>query len=238
MGSAEHKSRNHVKAPSLLKGILICGHCQTPMGATFTTKDGKRYRYYLCQHARKTGHEACPIRTLPAGDIENLVLMQVRRILNTPEIIAETFRKVVNRQAATVKKLEQQATAFNDELATLQSTAKRLREPANNSSELSTVDLAEIEAKIDNANSQLASTKAELNYYQEHPLTEHGLANELHVLDGIWEELFPGERARIIRLLIHKIVVTRDGIDIVLQADGIEGLATEMKGEATHAEQH
>ena len=238
MSAAAHGGNRHSPTPALLKGILVCGHCGTPMGMTFTTKAGKRYRYYLCQHANKSGYDACPIRTVPAGDIENLVMMQVRRVLSTPEVIAETFRQVVSREAATVKELDRQVAALNDELVTLQSTAERLREPTNNAPDFASTELTGITTRIDDTQGQLDATEAERRFYHDHPLTEHGLANELHRLDGIWEELFPGERARIIHLLIDKVVVTMDGIDIVLQADGIEGLASEMKGEATHAEQH
>ena len=85
-------SNPRAKTPSMLKGILRCGHCGTSMGATFARKNGKTYRYYLCLQARKSGYDACPVRTLPAGDIEALVVSQVRRVLQAPEIVGRVCR--------------------------------------------------------------------------------------------------------------------------------------------------
>jgi len=238
IGSEGQSGTSHSKTPALLKGILTCGHCGTRMGITYTKKKSKRYRYYLCQTAKKKGYAECPIRSVPAGDIENLVLMQIRRMLKTPEMVAQTFRQVVRREAATREKLETKATELNIEIATLKSAAERLRDAGNGSSELMADELYGIEAKIENLASQLASIETEQNFYDDHPLSEHDLSDELGKLDGLWDELFPGEKKRIIRLLVDEVVVTDDGIDIVLQADNVEGLALEIRGENSHAKCH
>jgi len=222
----------------LLKGILTCGHCGTSMGITYTKKGGKRYRYYLCQQANKNGYDECPIRSVPAGDIENLVLMQVHRMLDTPEMVAETFRQVAGREAAIQEELNTRAAELNKEMSTLQSAAERLKTAGNSSSELMADELNGIEAKIEHLSSELASIETEQEFYNNQPLSEIDLADELRRLDGLWDELFPGEKKRIIRLLVDEVVVAKDGIDIALQTDGVEGLALEMKGEEAHAECH
>jgi len=48
-------------------------------------------------------------------------------------------------------------------------------------------------------------------------------------LDPIWEELFPAEQARIVRLLVSDVVVHPDGLQIQLRADGLESLALELR---------
>src|SRR5579872_4571742 len=40
---------------AFLSGLLFCKHCSTPMVATYTQKPGRRYRYYVCQGARRNG---------------------------------------------------------------------------------------------------------------------------------------------------------------------------------------
>jgi DNA invertase Pin-like site-specific DNA recombinase len=81
------------KAPSLLRGILWTksGYAMTP---TYTVKKGKHYRYYLCTKAIKIGPEACDVVRVPAGDIERAVLTHVRRVLKSPEVVAQTIREV------------------------------------------------------------------------------------------------------------------------------------------------
>jgi DNA invertase Pin-like site-specific DNA recombinase len=80
------------KTPALLRGILRCAHCGCAMGPTYTKKRGRFYRYYLCVHASKNGHDSCPTRSLSAGEIEHTVVDQLRAILRAPEFLAKTYR--------------------------------------------------------------------------------------------------------------------------------------------------
>jgi site-specific DNA recombinase len=50
----------------------------------------------------------------------------------------------------------------------------------------------------------------------------------LHQIDHVWEQLFPDEQSRIVKLLVEKIIVTPDNIDIRLLANGVERLALEI----------
>jgi recombinase-like zinc beta ribbon protein len=49
------------------------------------------YRYYVCLGASRRGHETCPVRSIAAGEVEGLVLGQVRRLLASPELVARTL---------------------------------------------------------------------------------------------------------------------------------------------------
>ena len=51
-------------------------------------------------------------------------------------------------------------------------------------------------------------------------------------IDKVWENLFPNEQGRIVRLLIEKIIVTANKIDMRLRDNGIERLAMEVTDSA------
>ena len=53
----------------------------------------------------------------------------------------------------------------------------------------------------------------------------------LQRLDPVWEELFPGEQARILQLLIERVDVSLDGIDIRLRTDGLTSLVADLRGQ-------
>ena len=44
----------------------------------------------------------------------------------------------------------------------------------------------------------------------------------------MWEELYPAEQARILRLLIERIDVAPDGISVTLHAAGVRSLVAEL----------
>ena len=86
-------NRTRSETPALLKGILRCGHCDKSMGITWSRKNGRQYRYYLCVSASKNGYATCPVRSIAAGTVERDVVDQLRSMLQSPEIIANTFRQ-------------------------------------------------------------------------------------------------------------------------------------------------
>jgi site-specific DNA recombinase len=63
---------------ALLKGLLRCVPCDCAMSPAHTTKGEKRYRYYTCSSAQKKGWDTCPSKSIPAAEIEELVVEQVR----------------------------------------------------------------------------------------------------------------------------------------------------------------
>ncbi len=59
-------------------------------------------------------------------------------------------------------------------------------------------------------------------------VTETDARTALQQLDPLWDELFPAEQARIVALLVDRIDIGTEGLDIRLRVDGLHGLAREM----------
>ena len=85
-----NRTRAQTAAP--LKGVLRCGSCGRAMKPSHTRKGGRLYRYYTCQHALKSGHDACPLKTVAAREIEGIVLGQLQTLTRTPEMVARIWK--------------------------------------------------------------------------------------------------------------------------------------------------
>jgi hypothetical protein len=59
-------------------------------------------------------------------------------------------------------------------------------------------------------------------------LAESEVIEALGALEPVWDELYPAEQARILRLLIERIDVAPDGISVTLHAAGIRSLVAEL----------
>ena len=153
-------ARNRDRPPALLRGLLY-GPDGRAMSPTHTRKKGRLYRYYVSQAVLQGGAVAndSAVRRLPAGEIEGLVLGQVRALLRQPEVVVGTWR------------------------------AARAEAP---------------------------------------DLTEAEVREALGRLDPLWDELFPGEQERIVRLLVERVTVTDTGAEIRLNLEGLTGLARDM----------
>ena len=80
------------QSPALLKGLIFSetGAAMTP---TTTKKGPKLYRYYVSMDVirnRDTGDETAPTR-LAAGMVEEAVVTEIRRILQTPEVVTQVL---------------------------------------------------------------------------------------------------------------------------------------------------
>ena len=63
---------------------------------------------------------------------------------------------------------------------------------------------------------------------QDGEITEAAARDALTRLDPLWDELFPAEQARIAALLVERIDIGTDGLNVRLRMDGLIGLAQEM----------
>ncbi len=48
-------------------------------------------------------------------------------------------------------------------------------------------------------------------------------------LDAIWDQLFPAEQTRIVKLLVEKVIVSPNDLEVRLRANGIERLVLELR---------
>ena len=59
-------------------------------------------------------------------------------------------------------------------------------------------------------------------------ITEAEVRDAFERLDPMWDELFPAEQARIVALLVERVHIGTDGLNVRLRVDGLSGLAREM----------
>ena len=51
----------------------------------------------------------------------------------------------------------------------------------------------------------------------------------LQRLDPVWNELFPAEQARVVQLLVERVDVSPDGVEIRLRTEGLANLTAELR---------
>ncbi len=140
------------------KGLIFApgGHAMTP---SHTRKNGKLYRYYVATDAIRQGYAECAVRSVPAAEVEEAVVAQVRHLLRTPEVIARTWAAAKSEVEVPEREVVETVTAFAP----------------------------------------------------------------------LWDELFPAEQARIVRLLVERVDLSPDGMQVRLRAEGLQTLVAELR---------
>ncbi len=94
-------SRIRNRHGALLKGLVRCEACDCAMVHHFSSvrkgKATKRYHYYVCRKAQAQGWASCPSPALPAGDLEQFVIDQIR-VLATDEATASAIVNIAEIQ--------------------------------------------------------------------------------------------------------------------------------------------
>ena len=149
--------------PALLKGLIFTGDGRA-MTPTWTKgSSGRTYRYYQPTRDIKEGCGASGIKMLPAGEIEEAVMAQIRGILRSPEVVTQVWRGI--------SKLKDKATAGMDEVQ---------------------------------------------------------MSVALNRIELVWDQLFPLEQHRIVTLLVDRVIVAPDELQVKLRPNGVENLALDV----------
>jgi len=89
--------KSRITSAPLLKGIIRCGVCGAKMVPTYTKKQGKRYRYYLCSSKAVGNNDSCKIARVSANEAENVITNQILTLLRKPEFIVNTIGQAVGK---------------------------------------------------------------------------------------------------------------------------------------------
>ena len=65
---------------------------------------------------------------------------------------------------------------------------------------------------------------------EQDDITEDEAREALTQLDPLWDELFPAEQARIVQLLVERVDVRMNGVEVRLRPNGLAGLVREVAG--------
>jgi site-specific DNA recombinase len=65
---------------------------------------------------------------------------------------------------------------------------------------------------------------------EQDDITENEAREALIELEPLWDEFFPGEQARIVQLLVERVDVRMNGVEVRLRPNGLAGLVREVAG--------
>ncbi len=88
----QEKYRGRSKLPeykddSILKNMISCSCCDSPMHITTIKRGVKRYRYYISAVAEKKGHSYCEVAQVNAGELENVILKTIKPLFKKTDLI-------------------------------------------------------------------------------------------------------------------------------------------------------
>jgi len=92
--------------------------------------------------------------------------------------------------------------------------------------------LGELRGLIEEQEQTLERVTAQMRQAEQAAFTEQEVIEALSSLDPVWEELFPDEQSRILRLLVERVDIQPEGAEVRIRADGLRSLVAEVRDSA------
>ncbi len=226
------------KYGALLKGLLRCAPCDCSMGHTYSSKNGtKRYRYYVCLGAQKRGWHTCPSKSIPAEEIERLVVEQIRAIGRDPSLIAATIRQARERTKEQITQHEQEKTRLERELKRSHGQVRKLVADTASSNGSTATRLGDLNERIRIAEQRLTEIREDSLALSRQMVSTQEVTDALAAFDPIWETLSPKEQARLVKLLIERVDYDGENgkVTMTFRPAGFHALGDKPAGEEVAA---
>ena len=190
------------KYGALLRGLLYCATCATPMIHSYTARKSKRYRYYICYSAQQRGWQHCETKSVSAPMIEVAVVEAIRKLGASPAVARQTARQAREQVARKIEELKLEEAAAQKEFRLLHAELGRL---ATDDSLARFDRILALQPEIQAAEERLASLAAELRDWQSQEIDEAELARALEEFEPIWENLTTAEQTHLLNLIVEKV---------------------------------
>jgi site-specific DNA recombinase len=226
---------------SLLKGLLHCRPCACAMTPAHSTRKGhQRYRYYTCVNAQKRGWQRCPSKSIPAAQIEQLVLGQIQQLGRDPQVLHQVLTHVRQQDEARLAELDSERSALERDLLRGQGELRKLlAEVSMGESNGRVVSrLAEMQERVGQVEQRIARLRGQMEALQQERLDEAEASRALSGLDPAWQTMTPEEQARVVDLLVSRVDYdgARGKVAITFRPLGLKTLAGDLIGR--NSEEH
>jgi site-specific DNA recombinase len=192
---------------ALLRGLIHCGACGNSMTPAHTTKADRRYRYYVCTAAQKRGWRACPTKSIPAGQVEQFVVDQVRCLGRDPDLLQAALAEARRQEAERVAELESEERVLERDQSRWHAEQRRLaaRLGPDDADDPVVARLADLQERRAQVEKRAVGVRQQIAALRQGRLDQEAASEALRAFDPVWTALAPREQARVLQLLVERI---------------------------------
>ncbi|HHK41937.1 MAG TPA: recombinase family protein, partial [Planctomycetaceae bacterium] len=192
--------KQQVRRFALLRRMLTCGECGSRIMPSWCRNHGREYRYYTCSKKVKTGYGKCTLPTLPAGEIEKLVVDHLRFLFRHPDVIARTYREIqrlaeCGPSADVLERLERLKARQEQ----TQTAIRAILDLGQHDSGFMAEELKRLSGELKPL--ELEIRQLETDTVDGGPVELEQVTDALQRIDPIWDVLHPEEQRRVLDLL-------------------------------------
>ena len=193
------------KYGALLRGLLFCVPCGTPMVHTYTVRNSKRYRYYVCYNAQQKGWKNCQTKSVPAQAIETAVLDSIRRLGRDPKLADAVAAEALEQLAQRRRAIDQESESQRKRLRQLNQDLAKEAADTSVDSGARFERMATLQREIESTERRMVELTAERSDLDRDHLNADDVRRTLAEFDAIWTTMTTKEQEQMIHLLVAKV---------------------------------
>lgn len=205
-------SLRNTREPSLLQGLVMCGECGCPFYKRRLSRP-----YYHCRSHSDARMQKCSNTWVGQETLDDLVYEEILKLLQNPSLIRQELQRR-EKESKNIEEAKRQEISIKKELENLKNERERLLD-AYQGGMLDLEALSQRGQRLDKRRNEIDK---DLMALQAAKLEKEMGTN--------WEKLFEGtlkkikssasglpfkEKQQLVRLLIEKVIVTKDEIKIM-----------------------
>jgi site-specific DNA recombinase len=210
------------KMEALLRGLLYCAACGSPMSPSYSSSKTRRYRYYVCLRTMQRNGDGCATRAVSAPLVEEAVIESVRRFAAKPEVIEAIARAARHRMAEELGKYRDEWKAVNIRVRNAKSQLARAKNPDAEREAALRETVAAGEARAE-------ELRRAVECGERLRFDEHTVRQRMASFDDVWRTLMIEEQARVLRQLIERVGYDARGdkVKVTYNSNGIREFCKE-----------
>lgn len=180
----------------------------------------------------ETGLAELPVPLIPALEIEKFVVDQIRRIGQSPGLVAATVEQVQQQSRSQLAALEAEQASLDRELT------RWGREIADVVSHVGPRDetspavarLADLQERTRLAERRATEVREQIHAIKRRTIGEHEIAEAMAKFDPLWEALTPREQTRVVELLVERVDYDgkRGKVAVTFSPEGVRSFGDEL----------
>lgn len=192
------------KYNALLKGLVRCKHCGCAMTHHFVQKPNKRYRYYVCLKAQKQGWDSCLSPSLPAAELEQFIVDQIKIIGKDVAVLQECIQKTQMQLQETIDQLKH---ARNEKQEHVRELSQQIGQAASRVGfdDSATGQIEWLQQRIRAIQAEVAAMNSQIVTIEQQMLNPDEMVGSLESFAPIWDAMGPRQKEKLIHLLVKQI---------------------------------
>ncbi|MFC1521856.1 recombinase family protein [Elusimicrobiota bacterium] len=232
--SQKNKSTNQDKHNFLLRSLLRCSCCGTMMTPNFAYSKGAKYFYYKCVAVNKSDKDACKIGSVPAREIEKIVIERIGFLGKNPVVIEEIVKRAQTSSVNQLGPKRQEKSLVSAELGKTESEARNLvavlaqKGPASEKYKFIMDRVDELEKKRNEIGAKLEKTEMEIQALEQRQINADVIRHNLLSFSRVFNRLSPPKQKELVALMVKEVIYDEEESKIKLTLRPLPDLKWDM----------